>query len=113
MKLILIGTARLLLGLITFVLIWPAVLLTVLLMLWWYAVGIVGWFGGPWIRFHLGRWLGAYLFSWSVVLVLIITALFHANATGVWTRAWFRQMAENCVVHLQTVQELKKMGGLW
>lgn len=107
--LILIGTARLLPGLILLA-VWPAVLLTVLLMLWWYAVGIVGWFGGPWIRFHLGRWLSAYLFSWSVVLVLIITALFHANATGVWTRAWFRADGGELRGAPGPLQELKKMG---
>ena len=113
MKMLLIGTARLLLGLVTFVLIWPALVLPTVIMVWWHLVGIVGWFGGRRVRMFLGRWLGAYLFSWSVVLLLAIMALFHANATGVWSRAWFRQAAENCVVQLQTMQDLKKIGGLW
>lgn len=110
---LLIGTGRLLLGLITFVLIWPAMLLNVVAMVWWHVVGIVGWFGGRQVRFFLGRWLGAVPFSWTVVLTLVIAALFHANATGVWSRVWFRQAAENCIVQLQTMDDLKKIGGLW
>lgn len=113
MKMLLMGTARLLLGIVTLLLIVPALLLVVIAMVWWHLVGIVGWFGGRRVRMFLGRWLGAYLFSWSVVLLLAVTALFHANATGVWTRSWFRQAAENCVVHLQSMPDLKKIGGMW
>lgn len=110
---VLLGFVRLVGGLMAFGLIWPAVLVLFVIMLWWNLVAAVAMIGGRHARFHVGRWLGAYPFSLWVVVVLAIAALLHCCLRGVWSRVWFRQAAEDCVARLETMDSLKPIGGLW
>lgn len=110
---ILLGIARLIGGVAFFLLIWPVILVLVLTMIWWNFIGAVAWLGGRRVRFHAGRWLGAYPFSLWVVVTLAVAALLHCCLSGVWNRVWFRQAAEDCVSRLETIDSLKPIGGLW
>lgn len=107
------GIGRVILAIVAFVLIWPSIALVAAVMIWWHAVGAVAWVTGRRGRMFIGRWLGAVPFSWTVVLLLAVTALFHACATGVWTRTWFRQAADGCLNKLEEMPSLKNIGGLW
>lgn len=113
MKGSLIGLLRIVGGLAAFALLWPSVALLAVITLWWNLIAALALVGGKRGRFYVGRFLGAYPFSYAVVLVLGVAAILHCCLRGVWSRVWFRQAAEDCVATLETMGNLRPMGGLW
>lgn len=88
-------------------------IVTAFTMLWWELIGLILRLVPGRARRFLGRWLGAFLFSWALVATLFCAALtaWAIHGKSFWPR--FSALCESSIAGLEEIPRLRDMGGFW